>query len=101
MPAYAIMDVEIHDLEQYLDYMKSVRPVLEACGATYLVRGGAHQVLEGAYEPHRLVVVEFPSMQALTEFYQSQDYRALEARRLACSSAQVVAVQGIKGSPSL
>ena len=68
MAAYAIMDVEIHDLEQYLAYMKAVRPALDACGAAYLVRGGAHHVLEGDYEPHRLVVVEFPSLEALRDF---------------------------------
>ncbi len=96
MSAYAIMDVEIHDLEKYLEYMKAVRPALENCGASYLVRGGAHTVLEGDCEPHRLVVVEFPSMQALNEFYQSEDYRALEQLRRNCSSSNLVAVQGIK-----
>ena len=96
MSAYAIMDVEIHDLEKYLDYMRAVRPALENCGATYLVRGGAHTVLEGDYEPHRLVVVEFPSMEILNAFYQSEEYRTLEQLRRSCSSSNLVAVQGIK-----
>jgi uncharacterized protein (DUF1330 family) len=45
--AYAIFDVEIHDSERYKEFMAQIKPALEAAGARYLSRGGAHKVYEG------------------------------------------------------
>jgi uncharacterized protein (DUF1330 family) len=61
MAYYAIFDVTITDLAKYKEYMQKVKPVIEAGGGRYLVRGGAHRVLEGDWSPTRLVVLEFPS----------------------------------------
>ena len=47
MTAYAIFDVEIHNPERYQDFMAQVKPTLDAAGARYLSRGGAHKVYEG------------------------------------------------------
>ena len=47
MSAYVVFDVEIRNAERYQDFMKQVKPALEAAGARYLVRGGAHRVWEG------------------------------------------------------
>ena len=58
MAHYAIFDVTITDLEKYKEYMLKVKPVIEASGGRYLVRGGAHKVHEGNWNPTRLVVFE-------------------------------------------
>ncbi len=68
MAAYLIFDVDIHDMARYQEFMAGVKPALEAAGARYLVRGGAHKVLEGDWSPHRLVLLEFPSAQAAEDF---------------------------------
>ena len=52
MPAYVIFDVEIRDPARYQDFMSQVfmgqvKPALQAVGARYLARGGAHEVYEG------------------------------------------------------
>ena len=95
MAHYAIFDVTITDLEKYKDYMVQVKPVIEAAGGRYLVRGGAHQVLEGNWNPTRLVVLEFPSAEAAQTFYQSAEYRGLKALREACSRGNLVTVEGV------
>jgi len=41
MSAYVIFDVEIRDLPRYQEYMLKVKPLIEAAGGRYLVRGGA------------------------------------------------------------
>jgi uncharacterized protein (DUF1330 family) len=94
MAHYAIFDVTITDLEKYKEYMLMVKPVIEAAGARYLVRGGAHQVLEGDWHPTRLVVLEFPSAAAAQAFYESPEYRGLKALRESCSRANLVSVEG-------
>jgi uncharacterized protein (DUF1330 family) len=59
--------------------MSAVKPALEAAGAKYLARGGAHTIYEGDWEPRRIVLLEFASL----------------AARDACSSARLVGVEGI------
>ena len=95
MAAYAIVDVDVFDIEQYLVYQKAVAPLLATAGARYLARGGEFRVYEGDYERGRLILVEFPSMEAMDEFYESQAYQALRPQREACSSSRIIAVQGL------
>jgi uncharacterized protein (DUF1330 family) len=97
MAVYAIFDVEIRDRERYREYMHQVKPVIEAAGGRYLVRGGAHRVVEGEWFPRRLVLLEFPSMEALEGFYMSPEYQALKTLRLTSSVARAaIAVEGIE-----
>jgi uncharacterized protein (DUF1330 family) len=95
MVAYAIVDVDVHDIADYLIYQKKVAPLLSAVGAHYLARGGEFRIYEGDYEPGRLIVVQFPSLEAMDEFYASETYQALKPQREACSSSRIVAVQGL------
>jgi uncharacterized protein (DUF1330 family) len=95
MAAYVVVDVEIRDAERYQDYMRAVKPALEAAGARYLVRGGAHKVYEGDWQPRRMVVLQFPSMAAWEDFYRGPLYQDLKAIRDACSSARLVCVEGL------
>jgi uncharacterized protein (DUF1330 family) len=95
MTAYAIFDVEIYDLERYQDFMEKVKPALEAAGAKYLSRGGAHKVYEGDWVPRRIVLIEFPSVEVFEEFYDGEIYRKLKPIRDECSSARLVSLEGI------
>ncbi len=96
MSAYVIFDVEIRDPAQYQQFMLGVKPALEAAGARYLARGGAHAVYEGDWTPRRIVLIEFPSVAAWEAFYRGDTYQGLKAIRDACSSARLVSVQGLE-----
>jgi uncharacterized protein (DUF1330 family) len=95
MTAYVIFDVEIRDLQQDQNFMSGVKPALEAAGARYLARGGAHKVYEGDWEPRRIVLLEFPSVAAWEAFYNGAAYQGLKSIRDACSSARLVGVEGL------
>jgi uncharacterized protein (DUF1330 family) len=95
MTAYAIVDLEVFDIEHYLDYQSAVRPLLEAVGARYLARGGEYRVFAGECRPNRLVLLEFPSLEIMDTFYQSKAYQSLESQRLACSRARILGVEGL------
>jgi uncharacterized protein (DUF1330 family) len=97
MPAYVIFDVEIRDLARYQDFMNQVKPALEAAGARYLARGGAHKVHEGDWTPRRIVILEFPSVAAWEAFYNGPVYQGLKGIRDECSSARLVSVEGLEG----
>lgn len=105
MAAYAIVDVDVHDIAHFIVYQRKVAPLLQAVGARYLARGGEFRVYEGDYEPGSLIILEFPSMDIMDEFYESEDFQSLNPERDACSSSRIVAVKGLNsfkrpGSPS-
>jgi uncharacterized protein (DUF1330 family) len=96
MAAYVIFDVEIRDPVRFQDFMAGVKPAIEAAGARYLARGGAHTVHEGDWEPRRIVLLEFPSIEAWETFYNGEVYQGLKSIRDECSSARLVSVVGLE-----
>ena len=95
MAAYVIFDVEISDPARYQDFMTDVKPALEQAGAKYLARGGTHKVYEGDWEPRRIVLLEFPSVEAWESFYNGATYQGLKSIRDECSSSRLVGVEGL------
>ena len=95
MSALVIFDVEIRDAQRYQDFMQQAKPALDAAGARYLARGGAHKVYEGDWSPRRIVLLEFPSVAAWETFYNGAVYQGLKAIRDECSSARLVSVEGV------
>lgn len=94
MTAYVIADTEITDQQTYNEYKRQVAPMIAKFGGRFLVRGGNHVVLEGSWRPHRLVVIEFPTMAALTSWYNSSEYAPLLALRQPAATDHLVAVEG-------
>lgn len=94
MAAYLIADVDVADQRIYDEYKRRVAPLVAKFGGRFLVRGGAHVVLEGTWQPHRLVVIEFPSMETLRSWYDSPEYAPLITLRESAAEARLVAVEG-------
>jgi uncharacterized protein (DUF1330 family) len=95
MAAYLFADTNISDPEKYEQYKRQAAPLIERYGGRYLVRGGDHDVLEGDWEPTRLVVLEFPDMTSLKAWYNSQEYAPVKALRMGAASARLIAVEGM------
>ena len=51
-------------------------------GGRYLVRGGDVRHLEGNFPLNRLVVLEFPTVEAAQHFYDSPEYQPILQLRL-------------------
>ena len=95
MPAYVIVDLTVTDLPAMEEYRKRVPGTLTPYGGRFLVRGGAHQTVEGDWKPNRLVVLEFPSMEQAKRWYDSEEYREPKAMRLRAGRANMVMVEGV------
>jgi uncharacterized protein (DUF1330 family) len=96
MPAYVIAYVtEARDQEALLEYRRRNTDVVAAHGGRFLVRGGAHETLEGTWDPLRVVVIEFPDAATARGWYESEDYAPLRALRRRASDTEIILVEGV------
>jgi uncharacterized protein (DUF1330 family) len=91
---YWIAHVTVTDPEQYQHYASATREAFQKYGATILARGGAFQQMEGDGHP-RNVVIEFPSLKAALDCYNSPEYQAAKAKRQGAGIANIVMVEGV------
>ena len=95
MAAYLVANIQITDPERFNQYREGVAPLVARFGGRYLVRGGAVHPVEGDPGLDRLVILEFPSMERLREFYGSAEYAPLLALRGACTVSDMAMVEGV------
>jgi uncharacterized protein (DUF1330 family) len=95
MPAYAIFDITVHDPVRYEEYKKLAPPAIAAYGGKYLVRGGSMDVLEGDWQPSRVVILEFPTAEQAKAWIDSPEYREARALRHATSATNAIVVEGL------
>jgi uncharacterized protein (DUF1330 family) len=91
---YWIARVDVRDPERYKDYVATAKPAFEKYGANFLARGGAYVEMEGKARA-RNVVIEFPSLQAAKDCYNSPEYQAAKAIRVTVADAEMVLVEGV------
>jgi len=94
MAAYVIVDIDIADPARYEDYKRLAAPTVAAHGGKYVARGGKVTVLEGDWQPGRMVVLEFPSAERAKAWWDSPDYRRAGAIRHECAKTRMVIVEG-------
>ena len=93
MSAYLICEIDWHDQTKAKEYREKFGAALEKHGGRTLCAGPS-QVIEGTWNPPRLVVLEFPTMQALRTWYDSPEYAPVLKLRLEGASSKIVAVDG-------
>ena len=98
MTAYVIFDITVNDPERYEEYKKMAPPAIEAYGGKYLARGGEMAILEGDWQPNRVVILEFESIEKAKSWINSDEYRsAHELRHQTATSSVVVIRPGVVG----
>lgn len=102
MAAYLLADVAPHDMDAYRasGYLEAVVRLAADYGGRYLARGGDMQLLEGDWEPRRMVIIEFPSMADLRAWYDSDAYAPWREVRQGLADSRLVAVDGLEAPPT-
>lgn len=95
MPAYLISEIEVHDAIGYEEYRKLVGATLDRYGGRFIARGGRIEVLEGEWNPKRVVICVFDSIERAREWYQSEEYRIPMGIRKKTSDANIIVVEGL------
>lgn len=94
MAAYVIADIEVLDPERYEDYKQLSGKALAAHGGSFVVRGGETTVLEGGWQPGRLVVLEFKDAEQARRWYDSAEYRPALKLRQETARTRMILVEG-------
>ena len=95
MSAYVISEVDVRDPAGFETYRTIAAKAIAQYGGCYLVRGGAASIAEGGPPPKTIIVVEFPSMEKLRQWYASPEYaEALKARQTALDR-RLIFVEGV------
>ena len=98
MAAYLLADVLPEDMDGYRGsgYLEAAVRTASEHGGKYIARGGDTTVLEGSWEPERMVIIEFPSMDDLCAWYDSAEYQEWAAvRQRYAPDSKLVALQGV------
>ena len=92
--AYIIANVTVTNSAQYDEYRRLSSLAMQAHGAEICVRGGPVEVLEGDWQPDRLVVLKFPSLEKARAFDASAEYSAAREKRKGAAVMRMVLVEG-------
>lgn len=95
MPAYVIAHIDVTDPEKYEDYKKMSPSSIALYGGRFLARGPTPDILEGDWDPKRLVLLEFPSAARAREWWASPEYAPAKAKRQATSTGSMVILEGL------
>jgi uncharacterized protein (DUF1330 family) len=94
MSAYVIANVDVHDPDAYQAYRSRTGAIVERHGGRFIVRGGNVHHLEGEPWAHRLVVIQFPDLEAAKNFYNSPEYQEIIPLRTGVSNGALLIVEG-------
>ena len=69
--------------------------MIERHGGCYLTRPGSHEILEGHWQPTRVVIITFPDMTSLRAWYHAPEYQPLIEKRRAAARDVMIAIEGV------
>ena len=95
MKAYAVGIIASTQFgDDIVDYLRSIDDTLAPFEGGYRMHGGPYDVLEGEWTSD-LVVIEFPSMEMASGWYNSAAYGAIRELRQANTTGTVFLVNGV------
>ena len=95
MTAYIVVEVTVTDPEGFAPYRDMVPATVAAYGGKYLARGGALTPLEGGWDPQRITVLEFPSVERARAWWDSAEYAEAKAIRQRTTETKMLIVEGV------
>lgn len=95
MSVYVVAQGRIENRKMLDEYVAKVIPTIQASGGRILGFDESPEVVEGAIEHPRTVILEFPSSDAFRAWYDSADYQAILPLRLESTPGTLIVVNGL------
>lgn len=95
MAAYMVILVKMHDRDKFIaGYGKAVPPLVAQYGGEYVIVAPGATLLEGTLEGYTSVAIsKWPSRDAATQFWNSDEYSEVKKLREGLADAQVLLVE--------
>ncbi len=93
MAAILVARIRVTNPEKYEAYKPLAKLAIDKYGGRYLARGVDPVWIEGEPQNLRMVVVEFPSMDAVRNFYDSPEYKFAREARAGASIGEIAALE--------
>ena len=95
MTSYLIIDLQITDLEGFLEYVRRIPDMIARHQGRYLVEGVLPEVVEGELlAEQRSVVLQFPSRECVDAFLKERAASDLHDIWAATTSSRILLVEG-------
>ncbi len=94
MSVYMIIEIEIKNKQLYSKYVEKVPKVIEKYGGRYLIRGGKVTPLFGNWNPERIILIEFKSVEMVQNCFKSSEYLELAPLREQSTITKAIIVEG-------
>jgi uncharacterized protein (DUF1330 family) len=95
MSALVLVEISIHDHDLYEEYKKHTLATIQKFSGRFVVRGAKTESLEGDWNPERLVILEFPSVQAAKDWWASPEYTIAKNIRYRAASSKMLVVESV------
>ena len=95
MSCYFIAYIDIHDNEEYQNYLKDVDEVFAKFNGKYLAVDENPTVLEGEWRYGRAILIQFPNEFEFRRWYESPEYVAIVQHRLKAATCDTLLVKGL------
>ena len=95
MSAYVIFEIVVNNPKGYEEYKRLAPPPVSAYGGKYIARGGKAENLEGDWQPNRIVILEFESVEKAKQWLDSEEYQEAKALRHKYATSNMIVVEGI------
>jgi uncharacterized protein (DUF1330 family) len=93
---YWVARVDVHDMDNYRNYVASNGIAFAKFGGTFLVRGGTFENPIGTSRS-RNVVIQFPSYQAALDCWNSPEYQDARAKQKGGAEMDMIIIEGYDG----
>ena len=94
MKGYLILDFSIKDFARFKEYIDNIAAFIEKHGGKYIVQGVEAEVMEGNWQPERIVVLEFPSTDKAKTFLADPAAQTLFSIRHDTTQSKLILVEG-------
>jgi len=94
-PSFVNANVEVEDPLRNEEIRQVGPAAITAYRGRFPAPGGKVDTLEGPWQPNRLVIVEFPSVERARAWWSSPEYADAKALRQQTSDGSLIVIEGV------
>src|ERR1700704_3360546 len=94
MKAYLVLDLSVHDFGGFRKYIAEIPAFIAKHSGKYIVQGVQPTIIEGDWNPERMVIIEFPERAKAEAFLGDPEIKELFKVRHSTTTGKLVLVDG-------